>query len=111
MKSLPKSDDSLLLRTDFSNDAAWVSLCEAAESPSYEGFQAHLLCISDPAYDGLTVQQLRTLLPKGGDHKRAFAFIADQLALANPEQPVLVVDLYEEPGRTFRVIPREMRGF
>jgi maltoporin len=43
---------------------------------------------------------------KGSDH--SFAFIADQTTFTNPERLVLVVDLYEEPGRTFRVIPHEM---
>ena len=105
---LPTSDNSLLLRTDFSDDAAWAALCEAVQVPSEEGFQANLDCISDPAYDGLTVEQLVKLVPKGGD--RAFAFVADRIALTEPEQPVLVVDLYDEPGRTFRVIPREMWG-
>ena len=107
---LPKSDNSLLLRTDFSDDAAWVALCESVQVPSVEGFQANLDCISDPAYDGLTVAQLVTLAPKGGDHNQVFAFIADRIALTEPEQPILVVDLNDEPGRTFRVIPREMWG-
>ena len=108
MRKLSKSDNSLLLRTDFSDDAAWTALCAAAQVPSEEGFQARLDCISDPDYDGLTVEQLVALAPKGGDH--TFAFLADHIALTSPEQPVLVVDLYDEPGRTFRVIPREMWG-
>ena len=108
MKKLPKTDNSILLRTDFSDDAAWAALCELVQVPSEEGFQAHLDCISDPAYDGLTVEQLLALAPKGGDH--TFAFLADRVALTNPERPVLVVDLYDEPGRTFRVMPREMWG-
>ena len=110
MNVLPKSDNSLLLRTDFSDDAAWAALCEAVQVPSEEGFLAHLDCISDPAYDGLTVEQLVKLAPKGGDHNYVFAFMADRTALTEPERPVLVVDLYDEPGRTFRVIPREMWG-
>ena len=108
MRKLPKSDNSLLLRTDFSDDAAWAALCTAAQVPSAEGFLARLDCISDPRYDGLTVEQLVTLAPKGGDH--TFAFVADRIALTSPEQPVLVVDLYDEPGRTFRISPREMWG-
>ncbi|MGF1574758.1 MAG: hypothetical protein ACFCU9_02240 [Cyanophyceae cyanobacterium] len=62
-------------------------------------------CISDPAYEGLTVEQLVVLEPKG-DHqygKYTFAFIADRATFTSPEHPVLVVDLYEEPGRTFRL--------
>jgi hypothetical protein len=108
VKKLPKADNSLLLRTDFSDDAAWAALCDAVQVPSEEGFQARVDCISDPAYDGLTVEQLVGLAPKGGDH--TFLFIADRIALTGAEWPVLVVDLYDEPGRTFRVIPREMWG-
>jgi hypothetical protein len=97
-----------MLRTDFSNDAAWTTLCEAVQVPSEEGYLPQLDCISDATYDGLTVRQLVALAPKGGD--LLFAFIADRVTLSNPEQPILVVDLYDEPGRTFRVIPCEMWG-
>ena len=106
--NLPASDNSLLLRTDFSDDAAWISLCSAVRVPSEHGFLANLDCISDSAFKGLTVEQLVTLAQKDGD--RAFAFVADTVALTNPEQPVLVVDFYDEPGRTFRVVPSEMWG-
>jgi len=110
VKSLPKSDKSLLLRTDFADDAAWRSLCEAVAVPSEEGFLAQLDFISDPAYDGLMVQQLLQLLPKGGDHNQGIAFIADRATLTDPERAVLVVDLFDSPGRTFRVIPTEIWG-
>jgi hypothetical protein len=111
VKQLPNIENSLLLRTDFSDDAAWASLCEAVLQPNEEGFKAFVVCISDPAYDGLTLDQLMALAPKGdqcGEH--TFAFIADRTTFANPDRAVLVVDLYVEPGRTFRVIPREMWG-
>ena len=108
MKKLPKTENSLLLRTDFSDDAAWAALCEAVQEPGEEGFRAFLECISDPTYDGLTVKQLVALAPKGSGH--SFAFIVDSVSLTNPERPILVVDLYDRPGRTFRVIPREMWG-
>jgi hypothetical protein len=39
-----------------------------------------------------------------------FAFIADGDAIAGPEQVVLVVDLGDEPGRSFRVTPSEAWG-
>lgn len=108
MNKLPKTDNSLLLRTDFSNVTAWVSLCEAIQVPSKEGFLATVSCVSDPAYEGLTVEQLLGLAPESG--ALAFVFIADRLTLTDPEQPVLVVDLCHNPGRTFRVIPGEMWG-
>jgi hypothetical protein len=65
-------------------------------------------CVSDRAYAGLTVEQLVALAPKGSG--RTFVFLVDRVTLTDPEQPVLVVDLYDEPGRSFRVIPREMWG-
>ena len=108
MWKLPECRNSLLLRTDFSDDAAWAALCAAAQAPSEEGFRARLDCVSHPAYDGMTVEQVVALATKGGNH--TFAFVADRIALTDPERPVLVVDLYDEPGETFRVIPREMWG-
>jgi uncharacterized protein DUF6924 len=106
MKVLPKSDKSLLLRTDFSDESAWGALCEAVQTPSEEGFEARVDCISDPSLSGLTVDQLIALTRKGSSH--AFAFLADRLALTSPDRPILVVDLQDEPGRTFRVIPGKM---
>ena len=106
MKALPTTPNSLLLRTDFSDDAAWIALCEAVQAPSEEGFQAHLDCISDPAYNGLTVEQLVTLAPPGTGP--LFAFLADRVAHSHPERPVLVVELDDQSGRTFRVIPSAM---
>jgi Domain of unknown function (DUF6924) len=108
VKTLPKTENSLMLRTDFADDAAWAALCEAVQEPSEEGFKAIVDCVNDPAYEGLTVEQLVALAPKDGE--RSFAFLADRTTFTNPERPVLVVDLDDEPGRTFRVIPREMWG-
>ncbi|OWK41102.1 DUF6924 domain-containing protein [Fimbriiglobus ruber] len=102
MRKLPKTDNSLLLRTDFSDEASWVGLCAVVQVPNEEGFHAQLDCVCDPAYEGLTVEQLLELAPKGGEH--TFVLVADRIALTSPEQPVLVVDLYDEPGRTFRGI-------
>jgi hypothetical protein len=106
MKTLPKTSNSPLLRTDFSDDTAWISLCRAVQAPSDDGFEARVDCINDPAHDGLTVEQLVAMAPKDGDH--VFAFMVDRVALTGPDHAILVVDLHDEPGRTFRVIPRQM---
>jgi len=110
MNKLPKAgtDKSLLLRTDFSDDAAWTALCEAVQIPSEEGFLAGLDYLSDPAYKSLTVEQLLALNPKQSGHY--FIFIADTKCLESAEKPILVVDLNREPGRTLRVIPSEIWG-
>ena len=62
--------------------------------------------LSDPEYEGLSAERLTTLVPKGSG--QTFMFIDDRIVLSHSEHPILVVDLYDEPGRTFRVIPSEM---
>lgn len=106
MKPLPKTERTMLLRTEFHSDAAWAALCVAVRQPSVDGFTASLECVSDPAFDGLSIERLVASSPKGGG--RRFALLADRTTLTEPEFPILVVDLDDEPGRTFRVIPREL---
>jgi hypothetical protein len=110
-KPLPKTDQALVLRTDFSHDEAWLKLCEAIKRPVGE-FQAHVECISDPDFDGITEDELASYAPAEfpKDAERSYLFIADHTAMTHPENPILVMDFFEEPGRTFRVIPKEMWG-
>src|SRR5262245_8843338 len=111
LKEIPSTEDSLVLRTDFSDERAWKSLCKAIEEPqTADKFQARVAYVSDKQYDGLTVEALLAL-----DHAtyRSFMFVVDGMAISNPEHPILVIDLnkeYAEFGRTFRVIPSEMWG-
>jgi hypothetical protein len=106
MKQIPATENALVLRTDFSDDAAWRSLCAAIREPVGE-FQAYVDCVSDADFDGLTAEQLASA-PQGS--YRSFAFILDKVAISSPEHPILVVDLLGDPGRTFRVIPSEIWG-
>lgn len=103
--ALPRTDNTLVLRTDFSDEAAWRSLCEAIQRPVGE-FRANVECVSDPRYEGITPEQLVTL----NSPRHTFMFLADHVALAGTDQLVLVVDLSEAPGRTFRVGPSEAWG-
>jgi hypothetical protein len=106
MKRIPKTENSLLLRTDFSDDAAWDRLCAAVQAPVGD-FRAYVSPISDPQFDGLTVNELVRIASTPG---RSFCLVADAVALTDAEHPLLVVDLRHEPGRTFRVVPREAWG-
>lgn len=107
MKRIPDTKDALVLRTDFSDNASWKSLCKTIREPAGE-FQAYVDFVSDPAFNGIDVEQVLSLIPPNYNH--SFIFIIDQTTLSHPEHPVLVVDLFDEPGRTFRVIPAEMWG-
>jgi hypothetical protein len=97
----------LVLRVDFSDEAAWDSICKAIQEPVGE-FQAYVDFVSDLAFRGMGVQELLTLNVKRLN--RSFMFVVDQIALVHPDHPILVIDLLNEPGRTFRVIPSEMWG-
>lgn len=107
MKPLPETENSLVLRTDFSDNAAWESICAAIRQPVGE-FRAYVDCLSDPAFENITVEQLVTVASQSP--YQGFVFVVDQVALTHRDSPILVVDLNREPGRTFRVIPREMWG-
>ena len=104
---LPKPDDlhSLLIRTEFSNDSTWEAV-KAAVQAEVDGFRANLNIVDDRRFDRLTIEQLLALTPK--DPESTFLFLVDSVTLESPEHPVLVVDLWEQPGRFFRVIPRQM---
>jgi hypothetical protein len=103
MKAIPQTEQSLLLRTDFSDDAAWTALCSAMQQEVGE-FRAYVTTLNDPAFDGATAEQITALASEAG---HTFVFVADRVALTHPEHAVLVVDLADEPGRTFRVIPSQ----
>lgn len=106
MKPIPRSDNSLVLRTDFSDAVAWESLCTAIREPAGKyKFRAYVEFVSDPEYDRIDMDQLLSIT-RGAN--LSFIFIVDRIALVQPDHPILVVDLLAEPGRKFRVIPSEM---
>lgn len=107
-------DQSLLIRTDFTDDAAWLETVQAARQPwdlggGIEAF-ADLTLIDDRAFDGLTLDGLMKIIGAGPPY---YVFIADSRTLSDPEHPILAVDTgNEDPDRdgvpTLRVVPSEM---
>src|SRR6266487_4870994 len=93
MKHIPDTHNALVLRTDFSDTAAWEAICAAIRKP-VGAFKAYVDFVSDPAYDGISTEQLRSLIPQGSNH--TFMFIVDRIALLPPDYPILVVDLYTQ---------------
>jgi hypothetical protein len=106
---LPEYDYSLVIRTDFSDETAWEHACKLIQDPQTENnFRASVECISDKACLGITPEKVASILP--GDSERSIVFLVDAEAIAHLEHPVLVVDLLDVPGRSFRVIPSEAWG-
>lgn len=104
---LPHSVDPLVVRTDFTNDAAWEALCAALRAP-VTGFYAYLEYLDDRRFDGLSKDALVALVP--ADAHQPFLAIADARAIHGPDPALLVVDLAEEPGRAFRAVPSTLQS-
>jgi hypothetical protein len=113
---LPMPEDSLyslVVRTGYADDAAWSAVREAITAPvgvdhatGEFDFQAFVEFADDRRYEGMTVDQLLARVPEG-THHRVF-FVVDDETLTDPEHAVLAVDLDQQPGRTFRVVPSWM---
>lgn len=104
---IPATENPLVLRTDFSNEAAWRSLCKTLQDPDDE-FSPELEFVSDRAFDGLAAADLPSSLSEPSPH--TFAFIVDRTALTRAGNPVLIIDLHDKPGRTFRVTAAALGG-
>ncbi|MCZ4499551.1 MAG: hypothetical protein JWQ74_2104 [Marmoricola sp.] len=99
------------VRTDFSDDDGWARVVAAAtatqgldaEEPG--DFEANIEPISDPQYDGLSPAALADGAP---EDYIGFVFLVDATSYASDELTVVVVDLDEEPGRSFRTVVGEV---
>jgi len=106
MPALPRSNSSLLVRTDFTSNDAWQQVSGEAQWENEDGFRAHVEPVSDPAFDRTGWEEIKAAVP-AGDRKAMVLFVADSTALTAPDNPVLVVDLFH--GRPpFRVIVSEL---
>jgi hypothetical protein len=129
MKHLPATEDTLLIRTDYTDDAIWETVCSEARKmdpdvraalefseqcnraegrPTAQpidelGTTLHI--VSDPQYADATPAELLAVLPPDFGH--SFLFIADKTCIKHPDHPLLVIDLYSERGRAFRAVPSE----
>ncbi len=96
MNTLPRSRGPLVLRTDFSDQAAWDAL-QRATLPNEDGFAPNVEFLDDRAHAGLTVDQALALVSRGYGHQ--LLVLADEFALSSADLPVLVLDLSDEQGR------------
>ncbi|MGI5224426.1 DUF6924 domain-containing protein [Actinoallomurus sp. CA-142502] len=98
---LAESDHSPLLRTDFTDDEAWRSLLD-------EVGDDWLTVMEDADHRGLSVPELLALVPD--DSRYPVLVVADDVTFSSAERSLLLVDLREEPGRTFRAGPDAFRS-
>ena len=113
VKPLPKSDQALVLRTDFSDDAAWRAIRSAIEAPVRApggsiDFFAYVTFVDEPDYRDLDAAQIPSLF--GPESNQSFVIVVDRTAVAHPEHPVLILDLFDPAGRTFRARPTPVQA-
>ncbi|WP_199435408.1 DUF6924 domain-containing protein [Qaidamihabitans albus] len=90
---LPETDYSPLLRTDFTDDTAWQTLLDEIDDN-------WIAVMADPAHRGLSVQELVALVPDGSRYP--VLVVADDRTFSAAERSLLLIDVRDEPGRTFR---------
>lgn len=105
MKKIPVTENALVIRTDFSDQAAWERLLAIMREPE-EPFIFVMEVLEDRNNDGATVEQLMAALPENYPHN--FMTVVDNVAISEPDHPVLVVDLGHEPGCQFRAVAAEV---
>jgi hypothetical protein len=111
MKVLPKTDNPLVIRTDFETQQTWEKICELIRAPVHdrgETFYAYLNFLDDVEFRNVTKEDLLASVPR--DYNHSFLLVVDATAMESRDFPILVIDLHNEPGRTFRAIPSQTQS-
>jgi hypothetical protein len=127
MKRIPETTNTVVVRTDFSDDVAWkeirasvreispedqvifaewVAINEAMGQDVGNSLRVFVDFIDDPEHAGVTADELLKLVPDGSNKR--LLFVVDGLTVAQADHPILVVDLLEERGRRFRAVPAQI---
>jgi hypothetical protein len=112
MKQIPKTENPLVLRTDFTDAMAWKNICQTITTPAEidEGseFKADVDFIDSPTFEGMGQDEILSLL--SDENRHSVIFIADPTAIKEPGHPLLCVDLTGGQGKSFRVVASEVQG-
>jgi hypothetical protein len=108
MKPLPRSDHSLVLRTDFSNQPAWAHVrAEISRPVGIFRFRANVHFVDDPDFANLSSDQILELM-RGMEN--TFIIVADNTTMSAPDHPLLILDSFGEPGREIRAVPSAVQA-
>jgi hypothetical protein len=102
------TEQAVVLRTDFSDEACWRSICAEVLAETTDGFRAYVDVVEDRAFDGFGTDDV--LATVGDDYRWGYLVVGDRLTMTQAEHPFLVLDLLDERGRSFRALPREIQA-
>lgn len=100
------ADASLLVRTNFTDDAAWAKLCALVQAPSQEDYRAELICMSDRQLENVAPKTIARQVYQDLGH--SVVFVADDRAMNDPDHPILCVSADDAVVASFRVVPEEI---
>jgi hypothetical protein len=110
--------DALVIRTDYSNDAAWQLVATGLQQPWTDDMEASCHFVDDPGWAGADADEVLAVLPEDPPE---VVFLADALTMRG-ERPLLAVstdpDVVDQddpiPGlgftRRFRILPAAVAG-
>lgn len=104
----------VVIRTCFTHPDAWQSLQGFLDKGAGEGGGIDVTSLDNSAYDGLTADQLRTLVDRDDEDwpHHHILLIADDQALDAPDFPLLAVDNPPgEPAPSFRISRAHLESF
>ncbi len=104
------NDTPWLIRADFTDQVVWDEVARAAGVGGFESgddVQVEFVVTDDEEFEGLTPARLLTLEP----YQHGVFFVVDRVTITHPERPLMTVDVGDEPGRSFRLIPSEVQDF
>lgn len=91
MTALPVTANYALIRTDFSDPAAWAAVRGDLAQKWDDEFDIIVDVIDDPAFAGLSPEQALRMEPE--DYPHEIVVLADVLTMTSPERLLLVVSL------------------
>lgn len=131
--SMPPSTLPALIRTDFSDDAAWNNLVTDLLTERYiedisDNMAAYVAPIDDRQYEGMTMGELLDMVPNldydpsdpdinwdaqpkhfpNEPDRPLHAYIVDARTFANPDRPILAVNFFLDHGQYFRLAAEAM---
>ena len=81
-QKLPKTNNPLVVRTDFENQQAWKAVCKLIRAPvpaPGDTFYAYVQFLEDVAFRGLGTEELLARVPS--DYNHSFLFVVDSMAI------------------------------
>ncbi|MEO7308649.1 MAG: hypothetical protein ABIR78_04940 [Ferruginibacter sp.] len=105
MIKLPQGEMELFIRTDFSIISQWQKICEEVTDIENE-CPPMITIINDPKFSQLKISDLPQF--SKDQVTNTFVMLVDEMSSSHPEHPINCVDLTDDFGRYFRVIPSEV---